>query len=336
MPAGSFAVTVAVFTARYDLRRPALASTPRDELYAAALDQAEYLDEHGFTTLALSEHHGVDDGYLPSPLVMAGAFAARTKTIRITVAALLVPLHDPIRLAEDTLVLDHASAGRMAYVFGLGYRPEEYGMFGRPWDTRGADIERAVETVLRAWTNEPFEHKGRTVRVTPEPYTKPHPHAFYGGVSKAAARRAARLGLGFFPQVRDEALADCYREECGALGREPGFVMLPGTGPGTIFCAEDPDAFWTGYGEHLLYEARVYESWQGQNDSAVRDRSMTVEEMRKAGVYAVFTPDELIGRLKSGELQSVTTHPLCGGLPPEAGWESLRLLAEVVKPAVGG
>jgi len=325
---------VALFIARYDLRRPAFAKTPREELYAAALDQAAYCDEKGFDTLVLSEHHGVDDGYLPSPLVMAAAFAARTTQIRITIAALLVPLYDPLRLAEDIAVLDHLSRGRVGYVFGLGYRPEEYAMLDKAWKTRGKDIESAIESLLAAWTGEPFVYQGRTVQVTPAPLSRPHPMSFYGGVSEIAAKRAARLGLDFFPQVHDTALAELYRDECRALGREPGHVMLPSTGPGTIYCAEDPDAFWDRYGEHLLHEARVYDSWQGDHTSAVRDSSASVEEMRKAGIYAVFTPDELIARVRSGEVRSVTTHPLCGGLPPEGAWESLRLLAEVVMPAV--
>ncbi|MBV8559416.1 MAG: LLM class flavin-dependent oxidoreductase [Acidimicrobiia bacterium] len=326
---------MALFIARYDLRRPGFASTPREDLYAAALDQAAYCDEKGFDTLVLSEHHGVEDGYLPSPLVMAAAFAARTKRIHLTVAALLLPLYDPLRLAEDTAVLDNASGGRVGYVFGLGYRPEEYEMFARPWESRGGDIEAAIEAVLRAWTGEPFSYEGRTVTVTPPPRTKPHPMAAYGGVSKVAARRAARLGLDFFPQVHDPALASAYEDECRALGREPGNVMLPSTGPGTVFCAEDPDAFWEAYGPHLLHEASVYESWQ-VHGSAVRDRSTTVEEMRTAGVYAVWTPDELIARVRSGEVGGVTTHPMCGGLPPDGAWENLRLLAEVVMPAVRG
>ena len=112
--------------------------------------------------------------------------------------------------------------------------------------------------------------------------------------------------------------------------------MLPSRGPGTIFCAEDPDSFWDRYGHHLLHEARVYDSWQGDHTSAVRDSSSTVEEMRNAGAYVVWTPDELIARVRSGEISGVTTHPLCGGLPPEGAWENLRLLAEVVMPAVGG
>src|SRR5437764_9382261 len=168
------------FVARYDLRRPPFASTPRDALCAAALDQAAYCDAHGFDTLVLSEHHGVADGYLPSPLVAAAAMAARTSRIRITIAALLVPLHDPLRLAEDTAVLDHLSGGRVGYVFGLGYRPEEYAMFDKQWKGRGKDMEDAVRSLLQAWSGEPFEDQVLTLRVTPAPMSRPHPLAFYG------------------------------------------------------------------------------------------------------------------------------------------------------------
>ena len=211
---------VEVFIARYDLRRPAFASTSREELYATALAQAAYCDSNGFDALVLSEHHGVDDGYLPSPLVMAAAFAAVTSSIRITIAALLVPLHDPLRLAEDIAVLDHVSRGRASFVFGLGYREEEYAMFDRPWKGRGRHMEDAIGTMLRAWTGEPFEYEGRTVRVTPAPYSTPRPMVFYGGVPRRAARRAARLGLDFFPQTNDPALAELYRS--GVPGERPG------------------------------------------------------------------------------------------------------------------
>src|ERR1700743_1823864 len=95
---------------RFDLRAfPGGAS--HAELYKAAVDMAEYVDGHGFATVALSEHHGVSDGYMPSPVVLAGGRAARTVKIRLQFMALIVPLHDPLRLAEDIAVLDNLSCG---------------------------------------------------------------------------------------------------------------------------------------------------------------------------------------------------------------------------------
>ena len=322
------------FVARYDFRCPTGNATPRHELYAAALDQAAYCEASGFDSLVLSEHHGTADGYLPSPLIAAAAMTARTSTIPITVAALLARLHDPLRLAEDIAVLDHLSRGRVTYVFGLGYRRAEYEMFDRDWSTRGEDLETAIRTILTAWQGEPFEHDGRTVTVTPTPFSQPHPFLFYGGGSTATARRAARLGLGFYPQSPDPELARVYREESEAQGRRPGLVMQPPAGPANVFCAEEPEEFWDRYGPHLLADATSYAEWQSDTTSLVRDASSSIDEMRDAGVYVVWTPDELVERCRSGEVGLVTANPLCGGLPPEAGGESLRLLGDVVIPAL--
>ncbi len=324
-----------LFVARYDLRCPPGGTTSRTELYATALEQAAWAEDHSFDTLVLSEHHGVDDGYLPSPLVMAAAFAGRTRTIPITISALLAPLYEPLRLAEDMAVLDHLSGGRISHVLGLGYREEEYEQLGLEFAERGSIMERCIETLLQAWTGEQFEHEGRTVRVTPTPIG-PQPMLFYGGGTKVAARRAARYGLGFFPQHADPAIRTAYDEECERLGRGAGFVLAPPEGPGTVYCAEDPDAYWDAVGEHLLYEARAYHAWQKGVTSAVHDSSETVEEMRAAGIYVVLTPDEMIRIARDEGIMALTTHPLCGGIPPELSWQSMRLIGEVVIPAVKG
>jgi alkanesulfonate monooxygenase SsuD/methylene tetrahydromethanopterin reductase-like flavin-dependent oxidoreductase (luciferase family) len=322
------------FVSRFDFRAPGADRKARQELYSRALDQAAYLDEHGHDALLVSEHHASDDGYLPSPLVVAAAMVARTKTVPITVSALLVNMYDPVKLAEDVAVLDHLSAGRVSYTLGLGYRREEYALFGRSWDTRGADIEQRIELLLSLWRGEEVEHDGRTVRVTPLPFSEPHPFLFYGGGSPAAARRAARLGLNFQPNVADKALRELYQDECRRHGREPGFVLLPPPGPATVFCAEDPELFWAEYGDHLLADAMAYRAWSGTNNSLITDDSSTVEELRAGGRYAVLDPAEMIRQCRERELRAVSGHPLCAGLPEEPSWESLRLICEQVAPAL--
>ncbi|MET3963238.1 alkanesulfonate monooxygenase SsuD/methylene tetrahydromethanopterin reductase-like flavin-dependent oxidoreductase (luciferase family) [Marmoricola sp. OAE513] len=323
---------MSAFVTRYDFRAPGEALGRQHEMFARCLDQVGYLEEHGQDAIVLSEHHASDDGYLPSPLIAAAAVAARTSTISISVAALLANLSDPLRIAEDIAVLDHLSGSRVTYTIGLGYRREEYAMFGRAWETRGADIEKAIAVLQQAWTGEEFEHEGRTVRVLPTPNQPPV--LFYGGGSKAAARRAARLGLHFQPQVADPALKDLYDAECRAAGREPGFVLLPPGGPATVFCSEDPDRFWAENGQYLLAEARGYNAWHNDFTSLVRDSSDSVAEMRAAGVYVVETPEDLVAKCLAREIRVVSSHPLCGGLPEEPSWESLRLVCETVLPAV--
>src|SRR5882724_8460181 len=152
------------FVMRFDLRAPAFGA-PVADLYAAALDMGAWGEDHGFSAIVVSEHHAADDGYLPSPLVMASAIAARTKQIAISVAALLVPLYDPIKLAEDIVVIDHISRGRVSYVAGIGYRPSEYESLGKSFSVRGRDMEAAITLMREAWHGEPFEHDGRTVMV---------------------------------------------------------------------------------------------------------------------------------------------------------------------------
>src|SRR3954452_9830120 len=141
------------FATRYDLRAPGADPATRQEIYSRSVEQAAYVDAHGHAALMVSEHHAADDGYLPSPLLVASAFAAVTARIPITVSALLVNLYEPVRLAEDIAVLDHLSKGRVAYTFGLGYRPVEYDLYDRPWETRGREIEARIGAVLDAWAS---------------------------------------------------------------------------------------------------------------------------------------------------------------------------------------
>lgn len=318
---------------RFDLRVPELAPAEVAARYAAAVEMAAWAEQAGFDMCVVSEHHGVEDGYLPSPLVLASAIAARTERIPLNVAALLVPLHDPLRLAEDIAVLDLISGGRVSIVAGLGYRRDEYEMLGRDWSTRGKRMDASLEAMVQAWTGEPFEYEGRTVRVTPRPASSPHPMIMIGGSGPAAARRAARFGFGFFPPVGDEALAQTYRDECERLGRQPGMVLMP-AGPGTVFCAEDPDRTWAEIGPYLLHDAMSYRSWQTADiRSHVKADATTVADLRAEGVYQVLTPDECVAlAAELGPLGSFTHHPMCGGLPPEHGWASLELFADQVLP----
>lgn len=323
---------MALSVIRFDMRSPGATPAEAAERYAAALAMAAYADEVGFDMAVLSEHHGVDDGYLPSPLVMAAAVASRTCRIPINVAALLVPLHDPLRLAEDIAVLDLLSAGRLSYVVGLGYRPEEYAMFDREWTRRGKRMDACLEAMLAAWKGEPFEHEGRTVSVRPVPLSDP-PLLLVGGSGPAAAKRAARFGLGFFPPVGDDDLAQVYRDECERLGRPAGMVLMP-SGPGSVLCAEDPDAAWERVGEHLLHDATSYRSWQTDDiRSHVKADATTVEELRAEGVYQILTPDECVAlAAELGPMGPITHHPLCGGTPIDEAWASVRLYAEAVLP----
>jgi alkanesulfonate monooxygenase SsuD/methylene tetrahydromethanopterin reductase-like flavin-dependent oxidoreductase (luciferase family) len=319
---------------RFDMRAPVDGPAAIGDLYAAAIEMSAWAEQHGCLSVAVSEHHASPDGYLPSPIVLAAAIAGRTTTLPIIVAALLVPLHDPVRLAEDMAVLDIVSRGRVAYIAGLGYRPEEYAMFGQSLAERGRRIDDCLTVLQRAWTGEEFEYDGRTVRATPAPLTPGGPPLMYGGGSLAAARRAARFGLGFFAQTWAEGLEDTYRSECARLGQTPGMCMVPAPDSATsIFVAEDVDLAWQRIGPFMLHDARMYAAWLGDTAAASKSTALTIDALRaENGAYRVLTPEQAVDYVRSHGLLAL--HPLCGGCPPELAWETLELVADQVLPAL--
>ncbi|MFF8865857.1 LLM class flavin-dependent oxidoreductase [Streptomyces sp. NPDC015139] len=321
-----------VTVVRFNLVEPGATPASLAARYRTALEMAAYADEHGITTVQTEEHHGAGNNWLPSPFTFAGAVFGATRRIAVTVSAVIGPLHDPLRLAEDIAVLDLLSGGRLVTVAGIGYRPEEYELFGVDWKRRGRLQDELLETLLKAWSGAEFAYRGRRVRVTPRPFTDPHPLLLVGGSSRAAARRAARLGLPFFPSAHLPELEAYYKEQLTAYGTE-GWTMMPAAETPLLHLAEDPDRAWAEYGEHFLHEARTYASWQSdQIRSAVRSAATSVKELRAEGVYRILTPQECVAQ----RLDSLVLHPLAGGMPLEEGWRSLRLFAERVIPALEG
>lgn len=321
-----------VTVVRFNLVAPGAPPAALSARYRAALEMAAYADEHGISTVQTEEHHGADDNWLPSPFAFAGAVFGATRRIAVTVSAAIGPLHDPLRLAEEIAVLDLLSGGRLVTVAGIGYRPEEYALFGVDWHRRGRLQDELLQTLLAAWTGEEFTYRGRRVRLTPRPYTDPHPLLLVGGSSRAAARRAARLGLPFFPSAHLPELETYYKGKLTEYGTE-GWTMMPAAETPLLHLAEDPDRAWAEYGGHLLHEARTYASWQsGGIRSAVRSAATTVAELRAEGVYRILTPEQCVAQ----GLDSLVLHPLAGGMPVEEGWRSLRLFARRVLPALEG
>lgn len=309
---------------RFNMIDPSLDPTSMSDRYRAMLEMAEFGDQHGFFMATLEEHHGADNGWSPTPLLNAGMIFARTKNLAVSISALLLPLHDPIRVAEDIAVLDLVSGGRLTTILGLGYRPSEYALHGKDWAGRGKLMDESVDTLLKAWTGEPFEYRGETHRVTPVPMTKPHPMVLIGGTSKVAARRAARFGLPLSPAANLPELEAYYHAQCEEQGTT-GFCAMPGDDTKMTFVAEDPDKAWAELGHHFLHEASTYASWQTPDiKSAVHSKASTPDELRAEGIYQVVTPAE------AAASEVVVHHPLCGGMPVDQAWSSLQLFADAV------
>jgi alkanesulfonate monooxygenase SsuD/methylene tetrahydromethanopterin reductase-like flavin-dependent oxidoreductase (luciferase family) len=320
-----------LFGLRFDFRNPAIAGTTMADRYAAALDMASWADDLGCVNISISEHHSSEDGYLPSPIPMLAAMAARTTQVRFAIAALIAPFYDPIRLAEDMVVLDNLSRGRVDLIVAAGYVHEEFALYDVPMNERGKRVAETVTTLKAAFTGEPFEFRGRTVRITPAPDRPGGPSVSMGGSSKAAAVRAARIADGFIPTGPE--IWEFYRAELLELGKpDPGESPIGAVE--TVALAKDVERGWEQLGPFFLHETNAYGIWQAQdNISSPYRRFEDLDALRAGGIYRIITPEEMIEEQKAAPFPFAMFHPMCGGIPPELAWEGLKLFEDEVFPA---
>ena len=266
-------------------------------------------------------------------MVLGGAIAARTERMLITFGALISPLHDPVRLAEDLAVLDLISGGRVLPIVSGGYVESEFRTFGRELRDRRHLMDAIIPFLEKAWSGEPFDHNGSTVRVTPRPQQIPRPPIFMGGASRPAARRAARFADGFMPTLPE--VWEFYREACVELGKPDPGPQAKTTG-NYVFCAEDPEAAWSQIAPHAMHEMNAYGEWaSGSGANTGYEPVRDPEALRAMGQYPIYTPEELITKAQElGPHGTVMLHPLMGGTDPDLAWECLELIDSKVVPAL--
>ena len=206
-----------MLTLAFDMRAPELGANPMS-LYAAALEQCAWADSLGFTDVQLMEHHASTDGYLPSPIVLGSAVAGVTSRLAIRLCLVLLPLYDPLRVAEDLAVLDLISGGRLRLTVGMGYRQEEYEQFGVDMRRRPSLMEEAVETLQARLDGRAVRFPGTPGASPPAARAAPAPLDHHGG----RIARQCQTGCSYCRCVlsrRPEALRDLPRRALG-LGKE--------------------------------------------------------------------------------------------------------------------
>lgn len=336
-------------TGYYSLQSPPFRPRSHKELYSEMLDEISTADQMGFDSAWLTEHHFLNDGYCPSSLVTAAAIAARTKKIRIGTGVLLMPLHDPVRIAEDAAVVDLISGGRLILGLGLGYRPEEFAGFGRSLKERKGRMEESIEILNKSWMDEPFDHNGKyykleNINVTPKPVQRPIP-IWIGAFTEPAIRRAARIGaplyvpaIGVIPIVK--YLFDMHSSLLKEYGRNPDDFEKPLVRE--IYISDQKsDKIWEKIKENVTYTAKGYASWGSMVDrkgNLLSDPTDPILYDIARDQSIIGTPEECIDTIKRYQEELPIDNLICRfkfpGISHEDAMRSMRLFTEKVLPAV--
>jgi alkanesulfonate monooxygenase SsuD/methylene tetrahydromethanopterin reductase-like flavin-dependent oxidoreductase (luciferase family) len=259
--------------------------------------------------------------------------AAVTKKVRFNLGAVILPLHDPVAVAEQIAVLDLLTNGRLSVIFGAGYVPFEFAMFRTSLSERAKRLDSGIELILRALRGERFEMDGRPVYVRPLPVQAPEDILMAGGGVPASAKRAARFDIGLGPMKPE--IVPIYLEECARLGRPPRRYWTPVPGmPLSVHLCEDPEQGWKAIERHAVHVITEYAKWAEQEGDASNSPFKGLTDpavLRHAGLFAAWTPEQALARIPSiPDKGGFGIQPLLGGLDPAEGWKSLKLFGQMV------
>jgi probable F420-dependent oxidoreductase len=311
-----------------------------ERFYAECFEEIEESERLGFTGLWLSEHHFVDDGYLPSPLVVAAAIAARTRRLTIGTNVLLLPMHHPLRVAEDAAVVQLISGGRFVLGVGQGYVQHEFEALGFDRKYRPSLLEEGVEVIKHAWEEGSTGYEGKRWRFDDlpfEPRPEKRPPIYVGAFADPAIDRAVRLADGFLASTGGGALAESYRRVREALARHGrDDEDFPFVASGVVYVHEDPERALADVAPAISYQRSRYAEWGTDRDrprpEPVRPEDLPWER------YLVGSPDEVAEGLIRLHQEAPYDHYCYWGRLPgithEQALANARLFASEVMPKV--
>lgn len=310
-------------------QRPPGSSTTHRQLYAELLEQAELIEAAGLDSMWLSEHHFAEDGYMPAVLTITAALLSRTTRINVATDRLAASLHDPIRLAEDAIALDLLSGGRFLLGLSLCYRSEEFAGFAIEPPSDAQRLEALVPVLREAFAGRVASVGGRSVQITPGPFTSSGPKLMIAADGDEGAVRAARLAdmLMVDPtepwQVVDDAVATFDRER----GDSDGDVVLFTYG---ALSERGPEVAWAEVSDGFRYMRHNYDRCMG--------KELTTDLPPKHYRLLIGTPEDVAQqtaeyRRRYGDRVHLVLRSTFPGMYASAVAEQLRLWGLAAKMA---
>jgi probable F420-dependent oxidoreductase len=310
--------------------------------YREALEEVTRAEELGFDSVWMEEHHSVSNHYWPSPLPVLAGFATRTSRMMLGTDILVAAFYHPARLAEDVALLDVMSSGRFTLGIAIGYKPDEFALYGVPLEKRGARFEEQLAIMQALWRGERVAVRGayHTVdgRLEPLPVTKPHPPVWIGGWGEITLRRAATLGDNWIPGPTADLARLLegkrrFREHRTAAGR-PEPTEWPLTRDVII---ADTDARARELAEEHIMVAYRREYAGGWRHPFIDASIATDLDRLMADRFIIGGPEQCIAQIRRFVEQYGMTHLICRtffpGMPHGHIMRELDLIAREVAPA---
>jgi probable F420-dependent oxidoreductase len=311
--------------------------------YREALEEVVRAEELGFDSVWMEEHHSVTDHYWPSPLTVLAGFATRTSRLKLGTDILVAAFYHPVRLAEDVAMLDVISGGRFTLGIAIGYKPDEFALYGVDLDKRGARFEEQLAIARALWTEDRVSFRGRyyTVegRLEPRPVSRPHPPVWIGGWGELTLRRAATLADNWIPGptadlARLLAGKRQFLENRRAAGRLEPVTEWPLTRDLII---ADTDAEARALAERHIMVAYRREYAGGWRHPFIDASVATDLDRLMADRFIIGGPEQCIAQIRRFVEQYGMTHLICRtyfpGMPHRHIMRELELLAREVMPA---
>jgi probable F420-dependent oxidoreductase len=321
---------------KFSLSLPLLKDLSSPDPFRETFDLAVIAEESGFDTVTVGHHHFMP-GNMSDPLTFLAAVAARTTTVRVGTGLFQLPIHNPVRVAEQVATIDQISGGRVTLGVGMGWWPLEYEVNGSVFGERGARMEEALTILRLVWSEQDTAFEGRfhsfsELTVHPRPIQNPHPPLWVAGVATAAVERAARLGDAWIcgpVQSLSAALRclDVYRPACAAKSKPDDWILRR-----YAWIGENDEQVRTEILPH--YVDGLMAHWRESAEEAEEldlfaridaGAAITAEDIA-ADRLLWGDPDRVIGQIRGYEASTGCTHvhaAFGAGLPADSGQASL-------------